>query len=80
MEDKLGPLTELMAGQGARIREIHVPADLGNRLEDMGMIPGTQILCRISGSGRGLGAYEVRGTVLALRRQDAGKITVVMES
>ena len=80
MEEKKGSLADLTTGQWARICQVRVSGDLGGRLEDLGLIPGTWVLCRIGGSRRSLGAYEARGTVLALRGRDARGILVERET
>lgn len=73
------PLAAMGPGDQGVVIKMGVPGGLGQRLEDMGMIPGTRILCRMKAPGAALGAYEVRGTVIALRRADAGNISVGVE-
>ena len=76
METKAGTLAALGQGERALVIRNGVPGSLGQRLEDMGLIPGTKVSCRMGTAKTGLGAYELRGTVIALRRRDAGLIAV----
>lgn len=76
MEMKARTLASLRQGERARVIKMEVPGGLGRRLEDMGMIPGTEISCRMRTPGAALGAYELRGTVIALRKCDARLIAV----
>lgn len=75
-------LADLKLGETVRIAEIS-PTCQGlarRRLLDLGMIPGTEIQIRM---GNPLGdptAYLVRGTVIALRREQAKQIYVVSDT
>lgn len=73
-------LTSLRPGDRAMVECLAGEAALSRRLEDMGLIPGTRVACRMRTPSGALGAYEVRGTVIALRRQDADGITVEPEA
>lgn len=42
----------------------------------MGLIPGTEIACRMQSGKSALTAIELRGSVIALRKKDAAKIAV----
>lgn len=46
------------------------------RLMDLGIVPGTQIAFERRGLSGGLSAYRVRGTVIALREEQASMISV----
>lgn len=76
METKARTLASLRQGEHARIIRMGVQGSLGRRLEDMGLIPGTEVSCRMRTAGAALGAYELRGTVIALRYTDAAQIAV----
>ena len=67
-------LSELQPGQTAVIRNLSAEGAMRRRLQDMGMIEGTQVEC-IGRSPLGdPAAYLVRGAVVALRKSDAGSI------
>lgn len=69
-------LDHLCEGQCARITRLDLRGAMRRRLLDFGMIEGTTVRClRKSPSGDPV-IYRVRGTMLALRRQDSGRIAV----
>ncbi|WP_369298131.1 ferrous iron transport protein A [uncultured Neglectibacter sp.] len=69
-------LSELQPGQTAVIRNLSAEGAMRRRLQDMGMIEGTQVEC-IGRSPLGdPAAYLVRGAVVALRKSDAGSIAI----
>ena len=55
-----------MGGEGALVA----------RLRDFGLVAGTQVVCCYWSPDRTVGAYRIRGAVLALRRADLAGITV----
>ena len=67
-------LAGITAGETARVREICCQGILRSRLLDIGLIPGTPVVCVQQGAG--IAAYRIRGAVVALRDRDAVKITV----
>ena len=73
-------LNQLHEGQCARILSLRMRGAMRRRLLDFGMIEGTRVRClRKSPSGDPV-IYSVRGTMLALRRQDSGRIAVEVEA
>lgn len=69
-------LDQLREGQCARILRLDLRGAMRRRLLDFGMIEGTKIRClRRSPAGDPV-IYRVRGTMLALRRQDGSRIAV----
>lgn len=66
----------LTVGQCARITSLRLNGSMRRRLLDFGLIEGTHIRCiRISPAGDPV-LYRVRGTSLALRKQDSRCINV----
>ena len=66
----------LREGESARITALRMQGALRRRLLDFGLIEGTQVRClRISPAGSPM-LYRVRGTLLALRTADGGRIRV----
>ena len=76
MEVILMSLVEMFPGQCGVVTGISDQSALRRRLQDLGLIPGTVVEC----IGRSpLGdhtAYQIRRTVIALRKEDAGKVFV----
>ena len=62
-------LAALPAGTAARVERLTTAGDMRRRLLDVGLTPGTavSVLCRGRG---GSAACDVRGAVIALRRND----------
>lgn len=75
MENKKG-LSELVEGQLARIVEIKTAGSMRRRLFDLGLIEGTLVKCLQKSPFGDPVAYSVRGTVLALRREDSKNILI----
>ena len=72
----LVPLSLLKVGTTCTIDSIHVSEHMRRRLLDLGFSKGTLIKCiQYSPSGDPI-AYMLRGTVIALRKEDACKILV----
>ncbi len=69
-------LSDLIPGQAGIIQGITAEGILLQRLFDLGLLPGTQIKALYLACGGDPVAYAVRGTVLALRRSTACKVTI----
>ena len=70
------PLHTLKEGEQGHILQLCVSGSLRRRLQDIGMIEGTQIDCVQKSPWGNPVAYDVRGAIIALRTQDAAKILV----
>lgn len=69
-------LNELKEGQTARVRRILTTGSMRRRLQDLGVIEGTDVQClQKSPSGDPI-AYLIRGAAIALRREDSCGILV----
>lgn len=76
MEQELQTLDMLEEGETARVTALNMSGAVRRRLQDIGLIAGTQVrLVQKSPSGNPA-AYRIRGAVIALRCEDAGKIIV----
>ena len=64
-------LALLKAGEGGRIKGVRPGCGLSRRLMDLGFTPGARAECVLAAPGRGMRAYKIRNTVVALRRRDA---------
>jgi len=74
--DQWMTLDALPPGTEARIQENRAPGGMGRRLTDLGFVPGETVRCLMRSAGGDPAAYWVRGTVIALRRQDARGLVV----
>ncbi len=70
------PLSNLKIGETGIIREI-LSANIGvNRLFELGFTPGATVLCLRESPFKEPVAYMIKGTVIALRREDTENIIV----
>lgn len=72
-------LNYLREGQCAQIKTLRMQGAMRRRLLDFGLIEGTRIRCLGCSPAGDPVLYCVRGTVLALRRQDSRCIAVETE-
>ena len=70
------PLHLLPIGKKAVISRLLHTGDMRRRLLDLGFIPDTEIQCLYRSPLGDPTAYFVRGTVIALRQEDAEQIIV----
>ena len=61
-------------GGTAVIRDVLTGGALRRRLLDLGFTPGARVRCLFAAPSGDPRAYMVRGSVIALRRDDAGSI------
>jgi ferrous iron transport protein A len=74
--NNISAMSSLSEGSAATVTAMNSTGDMRRRLMDMGLIEGTRIIClHRSPSGDPI-AYLIRGAVIALRREDTGKILV----
>ena len=73
MDDEL-TLAELPVGCSAFITEIEADAAERARLSQLGLTPGTELICRLRAPGGSPVAFSVRGVTLALRDTDCRRI------
>ena len=69
-------MAEIKVGQRARVTELLVEGQIRRRLLDLGLLPGTTVRAVMRSPLGTPMAYDIRGSMLALRSEDASKITV----
>ncbi|MDO4742487.1 MAG: FeoA family protein [bacterium] len=69
-------LSNLSAGQTARISHMNSSGSIRRRLQDIGLIEGTQVECVGKSPLGDPAAFLIRGAVVALRCEDSSKILV----
>ena len=69
-------LAETRVGQRARVVELLVEGLTRRRLLDLGLLPGTEVRVVMRSPLGTPMAYDIRGSMLALRSEDALKIRV----
>ncbi|MBO4932716.1 MAG: ferrous iron transport protein A [Clostridia bacterium] len=70
-------LCDLRPGESAVVHTVADPAHpLADRLRDLGLTAGSAVTCTMQSPLGDPCAYLVRGAVIALRRRDAGIVSV----
>lgn len=64
-------LAALRAGESGYVTQLRAQPAMERRLMDLGLVPGTRVTCLLKRQGGGLGAYLIRGALIALRQADA---------
>ncbi len=72
----LVPLSTLKQGEKAYVVDLELNGLLRRRVLDLGIVPGTSLQCVGTAPAGDPIAYLVRGTVIALRSEDARSIRV----
>ena len=70
-------LYELKIDDQAKIKEINCSEGIKRRMMDLGIVKGTPIKAILKSPSGNPKAYEVRGSVIAIRSEDAKKIEVI---
>ncbi len=69
-------LSDVKVGEKVKILEVNVRDDMRRRFMDIGMIPGTVIECVMCSPFNEPYAYDIRGTLMAIRCEDTSHIIV----
>jgi ferrous iron transport protein A len=69
-------LTHLGNGQEARIRRVGGHSTLGQRLQELGFVPGSSLRLVARAAFGGAMAFQLRGSTIALRRADAACVEI----
>ena len=69
-------LTNLQEGEGAVVRCLTNQGSIKRRLQDLGLVEGTQVACIQKSPYGDPVAYGIRGAVIALRTEDASCVFV----
>ncbi len=72
----LNTLKDLKQGQTAKIKSILSTGSIRRRLQDIGLIEGTNVECLQVSPGGDPVAYLIRGAVIALRSEDSSNILI----
>lgn len=75
-KDNLCPLGDMPLGTEGPIVKLTATGLTRRRLLDLGFLPGTKVSPIRRSPFHDPTAYLVRGTVIALRQEDSGRITV----
>ena len=70
------PLHELKPGERAEIVWVISEPPMSLRLEELGFTAAAQVTCILKGRRGHMSAYQIHGTVIALRPQNAREVLV----
>ena len=76
MCERIMALSSLPIGKKATITELAIKGLSRRRLLDLGFIPGTQVEVLYASPCKDPVAYQIRGVVIALRKEESSKIIV----
>ncbi len=69
-------LNQLKPGEEAVLIKISDTISTARRLAELGFLPGTKITCILSKKGGETSAFDLRGTMIALRKEDSSQIAI----
>lgn len=72
-------LDQLDFGQIATVKALNVAGANRRRLMDLGILPGTQLAVDLRSPLGDPTAYRIRGALIALRREQAKQIEIILE-
>ena len=67
-------LSSLRPGERGTVASIRAEGEMRRRLQDIGLVAGTQVACVGVSPLGDPAAYRIRGAVIALRRDDAAGV------
>lgn len=73
-------LNKLSLNEIGIIKQVECEGNIKRRLLDMGLVKGTKIVPVLVSPSKDPRAFEVRGSVIAIRSEDAGNIKIVYNS
>ena len=75
----MGDLAGLPLGSAGYVMNVAAESGMKRRLMDLGFTGGARVEALFSAPAGGMRAYRVRGTVIALRGMDAGRVRLLEE-
>lgn len=72
------PMSDLKPEQIGLIKKMDVKGSMRRRLQDLGLIEGSNVECVLTSPGGNPSAYKIKDTVIAIRNEDCGNIDVVI--
>ena len=76
MNQDMIPLSAVPEGSVAKVINLFTTGSMRRRLQDIGLIEGTDVECLQKSPSGDPVAYLIRGAVIALRAEDSEKILV----
>lgn len=76
METEVTNLSQLPLNKDGIIQELKCEGNIRRRLLDMGLVKGTKITPVLVSPSKDPRAFEVRGSLIAIRKEDAQKVEI----
>lgn len=76
MKTEVTNLSQLPLNENGIIQELKCEGNIRRRLLDMGLVKGTKIIPVLVSPSKDPRAFEVRGTIIAIRKEDAKNIKI----
>lgn len=76
MEKEIINLNKLQLNQNGKIEEINCNEGIKRRLLDLGLVKGTNIIPVLVSPSKDPRAFLIRGTIIAIRKEDSEKIKI----
>ncbi len=73
-------LSDLKAGQGGTVRKMNTKGGMRRRLQDLGLIEGSDVECVLVSPGGDPSAYRIKGAVIAIRNEDCRDICISVKN
>ena len=73
---QIDSLANLQVGERARVASLRSRGSMRRRLQDIGLIEGTEVECVQKSPAGDPVAYRIRGALIALRSEDSSNILV----
>ena len=71
------PLSHLKIGETAKVSHLTLTGSMRRRLQDIGLVEGTKVKCVLKSPCGDPAAYQIRGAVIAIRKEDSNQVIVV---
>ena len=76
MEEMIKTLDDLPLNQKGYIKQLNCIGSVKRRMLDLGIVEGTQIIPVLKSPSKELRAFEIRGAIIAIRKEEAKLIEV----
>lgn len=67
-------LKDMAVGQRGNVIRLNTKGGMRRRLQDIGLVTGSEVECVLKSPGGNPIAYQIKGAVIALRNEDAKDI------
>lgn len=69
-------LSALIQGENATVQSVLTEGAMRRRFQELGLVPGTEVLCLQKSLFGGLRSYLIKDAVIAIRDEDADGVII----